>query len=242
MAELLLAAGSDPNAEFSANYNMLVDSCVRYDNADGVRLLLEHGAILERAAEGRVPNNDLCSPLGVAAHYGAIECARVLLDYGVDIETAVSRGAATVAHVAAEPFVEPEVLRQRGNPGNVLFFELCTEHGLSVNIRDALGETPLARDVLGARHDVVATLLEKWPETRGEINRENPVMGGRYLLHDAFHPDWHGAGKDREEVVRLLLEYGARPRPTDSKGKTPLDYARRLQLRNIKEIEHLLGE
>jgi len=128
------------------------------------------------------------------------EIAEFLIDSGACVDAKDMTGA-TPLHMAAMH-------------GNLPVVKVLLAHGAAVNSGDANGYTPLYAAVAGGQRETVACLLHA-----GADPRISTQIDGATPLHEAA---WRTG---TEEIVKLLLAFGADPNSKDQKDKTPLDYA-----------------
>ena len=137
--------------------------------------------VLHRAGSSVDPRgSNMISPLHSAAYFGNTEMVRVLLDYGIDVNTrddkswtplfyaldGYSNDRAIVVRLLLDRGADPNMWTATGtNPlfdasryGRVEMARLLIEHGASVETRDSDGETAL-EIATKMRHDEIVKLL-----------------------------------------------------------------------------------
>ena len=154
-----------------------------------VKLLLEHGADTDSNYNG-------LTPIFWAIKNENIVIFRLLLDYGVDINNDNSLGQSPLSRIC---------YRKSGSSSGYYkrFVELSLEHGADVNYRDKSGITPLfwacQYDISVEDIEVVKLLLEHGADpniTARKFGDETPLFVASFE-------------KFNEDIIKLLLEYGA---------------------------------
>ncbi|MCC6003743.1 MAG: ankyrin repeat domain-containing protein [Thermofilum sp.] len=108
--------------------------------------------------------------------------------------------------------------------GDIAKIEELLRKGVSVNARNALGQTPLHRAASSGRADIAEMLIKRGADVNA---REG------WLAQTPLH--W-AAINGHADVVKLLLENGADPSIKDKNGKTALDVAREGGHADVAEI------
>ena len=203
VARVLLEKGADVDYRWPDHPLATPLHCaIVYAGHEMVRLLLEHGA------DPSVKNNLGMTPLHFVADgggeypTGSVALMAVLLEYGADVNAVAHADGATPLHYAVH-FKEPDAVT------------LLLEHGAAVNVRNAQGDTALARSV--SNGDAVAVLLE-WG---ADVNIAG-ANGWTPLHRTVVHGSWNVAN-----TLTLLLQYGAEVEARDLSGRTPLHLAAR---------------
>lgn len=184
-----------------------------------------------------------------AAEQGQIEILKDCLAKGVDIDTTNRQGRTAIIIASLNKHYEcvsllmkagadinkqdqtcfnPFLISCLNNDLTLLRLILPAKPDLNVLSRfGGVGITPASEK---GHVDIVRELLEK---TDINVNHTN-FVGWTPLLEAIVLND---GGPKQQEIVRLLLEYGANPHMTDKYGKTPLELA---QEKGYSEIATLL--
>jgi len=199
---MLLDAGADVNAVNDFNATALL-WCAR--DAAKARLLIEHGANVNiQSKQGR-------TPLMLAAlRDGGSDIVALLLAKGADVKAKDNRGD-TALGLAAET-------------GDAAIMRLLLDKGADVNGRNRKGETPLIQAATSARPEAVRLLLQRGADANVATTWYPSVKNGQVALLKltALH---HAATEGPLEMVRDLLDAGAKVNAQDSRGFTPLTMA-----------------
>lgn len=179
------------------------------------KLLLEHGADPLKGAKWK----GQAIPIDVAAENGYTDVVELLLDWGVDVNQRTNRGRGPPPLMDAAAGVHPETVK------------LLLQRGADVHARDSVGGTvlhyglaiqPFLKDYRQQLHLLLAA--------GADVNAKD---------HNGYTALTYALWLRDEDVVRLLLEAGARVELHDPQGK-PLTYA---QLAGgNRRIEALLRE
>ncbi|MDH4240830.1 MAG: ankyrin repeat domain-containing protein [Phycisphaerae bacterium] len=163
--------------------------------------------------------------LHAAAHKGNVEIAEYLLKQGANVDVKDKDGY-TPLHNTADSFLKG-FPRKRTEADRNRIAALLLKYGAHVNATINHGDTPLHRAAITNNVALVQLLLENGADPNIQQSQ------GMTPLHFAL-----GAGKDRVQVVHLLLAHGADSSSTDEYGRTATDNAK---LYHPKLLE-LLGE
>lgn len=200
LVRLLLKHGADTHAAYGGLKRTPL-SCAMYCSSAIVPILLQHGA----SATAEDPRNSL-TPLMFAVYNGSERIARLLIEHGVDLHYANSKGHTVIQTLFRS--VKSRILFDT-------FVELFFKSGLSLNpdLKDAHGRTLL--------HAAASSLNETGVQKALEINCDvNAVDLKRATpLHMAVQ---RPLLRLRDETVALLLQHGADPRSVDELGSSPL--------------------
>jgi len=215
IVRLLLDGGAEVNVTDGYDQTPIA-LAVNADRRRSIELLAEHGAELT---------------VHVAAYLGNGEALEELLENGADLNTADEAGH-TPLHVAVEQR-QREVIAvllahhakvDAGDRyGRTPLFLAATEGapdlarilanaGANVNVGDLVGRTALHMAAEQGYLEIVRFLVGRGANldaqtTRGVYDSSVRVPG--YFAHSGWTPLQAAAGKDREEVMRLLIAAGA---------------------------------
>jgi ankyrin repeat protein len=208
---LVLFSAADENCTELAtellNYGASVDArdrfgarplshAARSGHLDMVDLLLAHGApINARNLAG-------ATALYFAAERGHVAVAQRLIERGADVKLT---GRSGVSPVAAAAYA-----------GNAAVVETLLAHGADEGAPDDTGKPPIVYAAARARLDIVKRLLSR----NVDINARYP--NDLTLLMWAAGPDEKVPETEAVEVVRYLLDSGARVDDRDARGRTAL--------------------
>ena len=243
-ARLLLRRGAKVNARENWGGQTALMWAAAQAQPQMIKLLLSHGAkVNERStvrdwprrvtAEGRPKdmNRGGLTPLLFAAREGCIDCLRVLLDGGADIDLADPDGTTPLVFA---------LLNRNWDAARFLI-----EAGADVNLWDLYGQTPLyvAVDMntlpVGRRvelpsadtitgTDIVRLLLERGANPNAQLKlrpKYRNIPNDRYrdpLIVWGTTPLLRAAKAGDLPVVKLLLQHGALANLANSIGETPL--------------------
>ncbi|KAL2800550.1 ankyrin repeat-containing domain protein [Aspergillus keveii] len=152
--------------------------------------------LLEKGANVKTRDRNLCSPLMLAVENGHDEVVKMLLSHGAPVNTRHKHYQTPLSSAAER--------------GRLKCVELLLEHGAMVDSQDEYGRTELFHAVENRRAMAVERLLERGADP----NKRAICMNGWTPLHQA-------ACNLDEAVIRLLLNAGADPRATDEQGHIP---------------------
>ena len=251
LAALLLDAGADPN-DAQALYNRHFQA-----NDDHLRILFAHG--LGRDArgpwqarlgdQGESPSRMLVQQLCWAVMHHFPERVKLLVEHGVDVNTASLRDGLTPYQAALRAGDRPiaEYLLQHGAKPLALdaaeTFALACIAGRRDEVRARLADDPALLEKLGrqGRADMLHRAVDRNQrdgvrlilELGVPIDEMIPGSGlDRTVLHNAA--GWGGV-----EKVRFLLDLGADPSLRDpTYGATPIGWA--LHMHQHEVIRYLL--
>lgn len=181
-------------------------------------------ALLEAGAEVGAPERRGRRPLHLAARSGEVELVRALLEAGADLVAREWERSWTALHLAA-----------RGDAGEVI--RALVEAGGSLDVRDAVGASPLHRAAENGAGEAVRVLLELGaPFTATDMQGATPLSYARAREHfeaavhleareapDHVGPDGLRAGSEAGDPVALYVM--ARSSGDEAAGRDYLERA-----------------
>ncbi|KAI9854363.1 MAG: hypothetical protein M1813_001266 [Trichoglossum hirsutum] len=248
--QLLLDHGVNVNAQrteisdrFSGEFTALAEA-LQYGSVEVVQLLLEHGAKL--ATEDLI-----CTTLFSAVWGDSTEKIRLVLEYGVDVNTRMSDGLTALIIACQLNPIRMEAVRAllgnganantRTNDGSTALIEVCRatpirmevvrvllESGASVNTMDGIGRTALSWALSGGSLEAILALIEHGAYVNTRTN------DGSTALHVA------SSGNDLE-AIQVLIEHGVDVNTRMNDGSTALIRACQLNPIRMEAVRALLG-
>lgn len=146
MVTLLLAFGADVNQVNPAHNSVPLHAAAAGNQPEIVRLLLDHGALLDVHCSWKTAG----TPLHVAVSSGAVESARALLDGGADPDSQ-TEGGQTPLMVA--------IRHTRRSYARLELLDLLLERGANPNLQDVDGNTALHDAARNGMADEIQLLL-----------------------------------------------------------------------------------
>lgn len=206
--EVLLASGLNINEQDKWGNTPLHYVCASGGRLDVVNLLLQRGA------DPRSENLEGRTPLFLLPGW-ATETLRVLITHGANPSALDKEGTPLLMRFLKHDlsgYHESEETRER-----IRSLLLLVQHGADVNLKDPDGNTFLTKLLLRARIEEKDFPKEEFYQLVRETldrgaNPNEPGEGKNYPLHYAV--------KDFN-LVKILLEAGARPNVRNEKGETP---------------------
>jgi ankyrin repeat protein len=182
-------------AEILLNHGANVNICgtrqqlpVSFTDIDTLQFLLEHGS------DVNLRQDDITTPLHLAASHGKLGVARVLLEHRADVDARDNRGK-TPLHLLFED-------DYRGNDAPDLA-RLLLEHGAKVNRGDQDNNTPLHLAMGSWMYECAEILLRHGADANvGNYEGKTP-------LHLLFENGYSDEDDHLLNIGRLLLEHGA---------------------------------
>ena len=202
--------------------------------------------LLTLAVTSLLATTAFADPIHSAVWNGDLEGVQAELDNGVDVDEKDDLWGRTPLHIAAEE-------------GHKEIAELLIAKGADVNAKDSVGFTPLHEAAFYGQNEIAELLIAKGADVNAKddnfvgtpLNRaawkghkevvELLIDNGadvnaksdwfeRTPLHDAI---WEG----RKEVIELLIAKGADVNAKDDYGKTPLDWAEKVNEADSPELK-----
>jgi len=243
---LLIARGADVNTKEPVQNHTALMWAAAEDHPHVVQLLIEHGADL------RANTRKGFTALHFAAREGNLECARLLLSAGVDVNIRSqpdprekgggSRGGGPSYEATVSAGSTPLLVATMRAQVPLALFLL--DKGADPNVDDA-GLTPLhwaagtwesgeANPVFGfadamsgiperpAKLELVRALLARGANPNAQMSQRPPGFAGGYTDSVGATPFLLAAAAADLEIMRLLLDAGADPARTTKTGATPI--------------------
>jgi ankyrin repeat protein len=194
----LIANGADPK-QVDRTGDGPVGSAATAGDVTVLRELLSKGANAREFVRTGGGNFRGYTPLMRAAQAGCVECVRVLIAAGADVDrisdnpAAIQSGLQGLGNLTALLLAAPK--------GNTELVRVLLEKGASVEMRDARGMTPLmlATTNEDQNADIVRLLLARGAKADIRAADGQSALG------------WAQKWGSNTEVSRLLIEHGAKP-------------------------------
>jgi hypothetical protein len=184
---------------------------VKDKNVESIKTLLAKGSNVNATdAEGK-------TPLIYAVRLGLKDITKLLLTGGARMELRDNSGASALWYAASA--------------GHKEVVELLLANGANIHLMDNDGYTPLHEAAGGGHKDVVRLLLSHGADVDVAAKNEK----GWTPLHFAVLN--FALRKGDREVIELLLASGANPNIRSKDGKSPLDMAEDLAVKNLMPDE-----
>jgi len=209
--QLVLSRGADVNYRTANGFSALSVAANFPGTTEVVRLLLDHGAKIERPEKDKKGNENLAMPLPLylAAGAGEIETVRLLMQHGEALDD-VTEGKT------------PLLIAIRN--GNVKMVRFLIESGANIQ-GDDRQFAALQTAVLANYIDILSVLIEKGFNVNATDKR------GMTPLHYAAMTDYGDT-----EAVQKLLAAGANRDIKDEDGETAGQAAARLHLKQCVDV------
>jgi ankyrin repeat protein/L-ascorbate metabolism protein UlaG (beta-lactamase superfamily) len=248
MARHLIDRGADVRAKNNNGFGSLLMAAIS-GNTDLVRLFVESGAkVSEKSNAG-------FTALHSAASYGRTDIVKYLLEKGADIEAVTHEGTQPLAlavgrnsYDAAVMLIEKgadvnhkdhngfTALHEAAGRGNIPVARLLIEHGADLNAATPDGFVPLAYAAFPENAGEMARFLIL---SGADVNPDPCKSNKSCTCGPNFRTPLHAAcDMAKLEVVKILVENGARVNLFSNIGLTPLHYA--VKNGNEEIVDYLL--
>ena len=218
-AEILLAAGADPDAGDKYKTPVLWEAAANGD-ARTVKLLMDHGCAVDAPAGGT------CIPIEGAAAWGTKEVMELFVARGVDVKgrkpsllllAAANRKHPDVIQCLLDKGMDANARDENGKGpldeaavyGNLEGVRILTARGADINAPGRQRTTPLHMAALFGRKRVAEFLLAGGAKLMARDEHGNTP------LHAAAHADFPG-------MTAFLVSKGADPNALNNEGLPPL--------------------
>ncbi len=140
-----------------------------------------------------------------------------LIEAGAD-PNAENRRGATALHYACDARPRAGMLRNPSTQRSVI--ELLLDGGANIEHKDKSGAAPLHRAVRARSPEAVRCLLERGARVDATHGRRR-TTALHIVAHSTGASGTKGTRAEQQQIVELLLKYGADPRARDANGKVP---------------------
>jgi ankyrin repeat protein len=218
VVELLLAKGADPNGHGTRGQTALMWAVAEH-HPDVVKSLLVHHGDLNARSEVWTqlwqtsldqdvhPDYQAQIKMGgdtailFAARSGDLDSAKLLVEYGANVNDASAYGTSATVLAAYS--------------GNAELVDFLLSHKADPNAAQA-GYTALHAAILHGNTQVVAALLEHGADANAKLRASTPTRrsSADYFFHPAFigaTPFWLAARYSEPDIMKLLVAHGADP-------------------------------
>ena len=195
-------------SEIEAMTQALIQAAENGDIATMQRLLVDGANINGQDDRGR-------TAVMAATHGRQVEAVRTLIDAGADINIRDHRSDNPFLYAGAEGLLE--------------ILQLTIEANADPTLTNRFGGTALIPACERGHVEIVRELLTR---TAVDVNHVNN-LGWTGLLEAIILSD---GGARHQEIVQLLMDYGANVNIADKDGVTPLHHAQRRGYSNIEQI------
>src|SRR5580700_824649 len=243
-AKVLIAHGAQVNSQEQWRQQTPLMWAVAESHPEMAELLIAHGAdvnarqvtwnwerqVTKEPREKWLPLGGL-TPLLFAARQGCVDCARVLVKAGADINATNPNGFSPILLAIINSHYD--------------FAASLLDQGADVNIADEVGRTPLYAAVdmhtlpdsnlpwpselnnKLSSLDLIQTLLAHGANVNAQLKKQQPYRskvdrGADTMLGTGTTPLLRAAKAGDTEVVKMLLAKGADPKLTTKFGMTPI--------------------
>lgn len=223
--EFLLKNGANIDLQDNNGWSALMHALSKGDN-EIVELLLENGAVLD------IKNNSYLSILMSAASDYSIWTIEFLLKNGININSQDNEGLSALMYATENEIVE-----------------LLLKNGANIDLQDNNGSSALIHATLNSQKELIEFLLKNGADANLQDNNGiSALMISSYCNHDEYVKKHSECGffsdeellqesqKSQEEIVELLLNFGATPDLELEGGATALMLATEYGHEKIVEL------
>ncbi|KRX95030.1 Tankyrase-1, partial [Trichinella pseudospiralis] len=258
VVEILLLAGANTEVRDEGGLVPLHNAC-SFGHAAVTKMLIKNGA------DPNAVDHWGYTPLHEAALKGKVDVCIVLLQNGanplvqnLDGKTPLDIADSAVKEVLTGEYRKEELLEAARNGNEEVLLSLVTPLSVNIHANDGRKSTPLHLAAGYNRTQIVQLLLQFFADVHvqdkgGLVPLHNACSYGHLevtellIKHGAnvnatdlwqFTPLHEAAVKGRTEVCICLLAHGANPTVKNSNGKTPIDLASTVELRELLTKEY----
>jgi ankyrin repeat protein len=195
------------------------------DEAKAVQLIrgtpeIAQARILDERLLEEVPHQLYAGDTALHVAAAALRSLAVgaLIDAGAD-SNAENRRGATALHYACDARPKAGKTWNVSNQRSVI--ELLLDAGSNIEHKDKSGTAPLHRAVRSRSPEAVRCLLERGARVDSTHGRQRTTPL-HIVTHSTGASGTKGTRAEQQEIVELLLRYGADPGVRDAKGNLPL--------------------
>lgn len=225
----LLTSGVKPDVA-DAEGNTPLHLAVNIGCADAVDVILKAKPDLDAR------NHDEETPLLIAAAYADIGLMQRLLRAGADLNAKDRHGRNAAFMALARANRSFFIMRSVTREDQLTALGFLKNAGLDLNARTIRGDTLLTNDLFsyGVQGELIKQLVNAGVDINGRGSSEQTVL---IKVVQGSVP------KDRDPLIRLLLDLGADPSLKDDRGQTAMDYLLLdKQHRTSPEDQKFIGE
>ncbi|MBL7471733.1 ankyrin repeat domain-containing protein [Robertkochia sediminum] len=187
----------DLNKKYDDCENVIY-TAVRNNSQKCLKILLDNKVRLDVTDE--CSDDKGISPLGWAALKNHVDVAKLLIEYGANVNEQKNIKEHTILGYACS-----------SKDASLEMVKLLVENGADIDKSNHLNFTPLMRAVASGKIDIVEYLITK----NANINAQTDF--GRYS------PLHYACSRNNMQIVELLLENGANPDMKDKNNLRPID-------------------
>ena len=200
IVRVLLEHGAEVNKQDERGRTALQRAIWNIRNLDVAQFLLEQGA------DPNIRNNSGQTALHIATHKATVDFMPVLLKYGADLEAKNNYGYTPLHCVCIYDFSVKSTV------------QFLLANGADMNSTSNYGNSVLWSACLGGKNaEIVRLLLQHGAAVHLNTRSKG---SGRTILHEISL-----RSERYVKVMEVLLQYGAKPKITDSRGNLPLHVA-----------------
>ena len=187
----------DLNKKYNDCENVIY-TAVRNNSPKCLKILLDHKVNIDVTDE--CSDNEGLSPLGWAALENSIDAAKLLIEYGANVNEQKNIKDDTILGNACSSV-----------DGSLEMVKLLVENGADIEKANNIKFTPLMKSVASGKIEIVKYLIAK----NANVNAQTDFGG--------YSPLDYACSGNNMQMVELLLESGANPYLKDKDSLRPID-------------------